>query len=203
MTAPLRLALAQLNAHVGHLEKNAQAIVDALTAARKQGATLVLFPELMISGYPPEDLLFKSGFLHAARRTVESLIPHTKGLTAIIGFPELADDVYNSAAVLHDGALVGIHRKWFLPNYGVFDENRYFQAGREATVFERPDVRFGTVICEDIWYPGGPAHPLSLWGGAQLVAAINASPFNLGQGEHRDHMLATRAADYTAAIAYV
>ncbi|MBC7542640.1 MAG: NAD+ synthase, partial [Candidatus Sericytochromatia bacterium] len=107
------------------------------------------------------------------------------------------------AAVLHDGALVGIHRKWFLPNYGVFDENRYFQAGREATVFERPDVRFGTVICEDIWYPGGPAHPLSLWGGAQLVAAIDSSPFNLGKGEYRDHMLATRAADYTAAIAYV
>jgi NAD+ synthase (glutamine-hydrolysing) len=203
MAAPLRLALAQLNAHVGNLDRNVQAIVGALAEARRSGATLVVFPELMISGYPPEDLLFKAGFLQAAREALDSLLPHTQGLTAVVGFPELADDVYNSVAILHDGAIAGIHRKWFLPNYGVFDENRYFHAGREATVYERPDVRFGAVVCEDIWYPDGPARPMCLWGDAQLITASNASPFHLGKGEYRDHMLATRAVDYTTAIAYV
>lgn len=203
MAAPLRLALAQLNAHVGDLDRNVQAIVGALAEARRAGATLVLFPELMISGYPPEDLLFKAGFLQAARDALVSLIPHTEGLTAIVGFPERGDDVYNSAAILHDGTLVGVHRKWFLPNYGVFDENRYFHAGHDALVFQRPDVRFGAVVCEDLWYPDGPARPMALWGDAQLITAINASPFHLGKGAYRDHMLATRAVDYTTAIAYV
>jgi NAD+ synthase (glutamine-hydrolysing) len=203
MAPPLRLALAQLNAHVGNLDRNVQAIVGALAEARRSGATLVVFPELMISGYPPEDLLFKAGFLQAVRDALVSLLPHTLGLTAIVGFPELCDDVYNSAAILHDGALMGIHRKWFLPNYGVFDENRYFHTGHDALVYQRPDVRFGAVICEDIWYPDGPARPMSLWGDAQLITALNASPFHLGKGEYRDHMLATRAVDYTTAIAYV
>jgi NAD+ synthase (glutamine-hydrolysing) len=203
MAPPLRLALAQLNAHVGHLDRNVQAIVGALAEARRSGATLVLFPELMISGYPPEDLLYKAGFLAAVRDAVISLLPHTQGLTAVVGFPELADDVYNSAAILHDGGLMGVHRKWFLPNYGVFDENRYFHAGHDAIVYQRPDVRFGAVICEDIWYPDGPARPMCLWGDAQLITAINASPFHLGKGAYRDHMLATRAVDYTTAIAYV
>jgi NAD+ synthase (glutamine-hydrolysing) len=203
MAPPLRLALAQLNAHVGHLDRNVQAIVGALAEARRAGASLVLFPELMISGYPPEDLLFKSGFLMAVRDALIALLPHTQGLTAIVGFPELADDVYNSAAILHDGSLMGIHRKWFLPNYGVFDENRYFQAGHDARVYQRPDVSFGAVVCEDIWYPDGPARPMALWGDAQLITAINASPFHLGKGDYRDQMLATRAVDYTTAIAYV
>lgn len=203
MSAPLRLALAQLNAHVGNLDGNADKVVAAIQEARRQGANLVLFPELMLTGYPPEDLLFKGGFLQAARRKLDELRPHTHGITVVIGFPELADDVYNSAAVLHDGRLAGIHRKWFLPNYGVFDEDRYFRAGTAATVFERADVRFGAVVCEDLWSPDGPARPMTLWGGAQLIAAINASPFELGKGERRHAMLAARAMDHLAAFAYV
>src|SRR5919204_6432346 len=147
----LRVALAQINPTVGDIRGNAHKISDYIARARDEGASLVIFPELTLTGYPPEDLLLKPHFLDAARAALEELAAQTRGIAALVGFPERGDDVYNAAAVLADGGIAAVYRKIHLPNYGVFDEQRYFQAGSRPALFELNGVRIGVTICEDIW----------------------------------------------------
>jgi NAD+ synthase (glutamine-hydrolysing) len=197
----LRLALCQLNATVGDIAGNAERIRDGLSAAREAAADLVLFPELALTGYPPEDLLLKEHFLADARSALEELAPHTLGLIAVVGFPERAEDVFNSAAVLADGALHAIYRKVYLPNYGVFDEQRYFQAGPAGAVLDIGADRIGLTVCEDIWEPGPPASEEAV-AGAMLIANISASPYHAGKGAERERMFAQRARENLACVAF-
>ena len=198
---PLRIALGQLDATVGDLDRNAAAIASMAADAREQGAALVIFPELALSGYPPEDLLLKAGFLDAARRTLEELAVETAGIVAVVGFPERADDVYNAAAVLADGELVATYRKMYLPNYGVFDEHRYFQIGSRPAILELNGAQIGLTVCEDVWEPGPPATSEAL-AGAQLIVNLSASPYHGGKPRAREQMLAQRARDSLVAVAF-
>jgi NAD+ synthase (glutamine-hydrolysing) len=198
----VRIALAQLNPTVGDLEGNAAKIRAGLEQARALGCQLVAFPELAVTGYPPEDLLFKSAFIEANLRALADLARATAGLTAVVGFVDKRDDIFNAAAVLHDGAVAGVYHKQYLPNYGVFDENRYFQAGTEAPVYALGETSFAVNICEDIWYPTGPTTRQAL-AGAELVVTINASPYHAGKGHQRERMIATRAADDVVCLAFV
>jgi NAD+ synthase (glutamine-hydrolysing) len=198
----VRIALSQMNAVVGDIAGNEQRVREGIAAARDGGARLVLFPELAISGYPPEDLLLKEHFLADVRAAVERLAADTEGIVAIVGFPERADDVYNAAAVLADGALQGIYRKVHLPNYGVFDEMRYFQSGPGGgALIEVDGVKVGLTVCEDIWVPGAPESDEAL-AGATLIVNISASPYQVGKGLRRERMVAQRAADTFAAVAF-
>jgi NAD+ synthase (glutamine-hydrolysing) len=162
----------------------------------------VAFPELVIPGYPPEDLVFKPAFIEANLRALEEVTRASRGLTVIVGFIDKRDDIFNAAAILHDGARAGVYHKQYLPNYGVFDENRYFQAGREAPVWEVGDVTFAVNICEDIWYPTGPT-TLQAFSGAELVVSINGSPYHAGKAHARERMVMTRAADDLICLAFV
>jgi NAD+ synthase (glutamine-hydrolysing) len=197
----LRIALAQINATVGDLSGNAAKIIAFLDRARDRGADLVLFPELAVTGYPPEDLLLKPAFITASREALDKIAVATRGLTAVVGFVDAEGDVYNAAAVLHDGQLAGIYRKHYLPSYGVFDEDRTFRAGEENRIFVLDNVTVGVSICEDIWYPEGPPQAQARLG-AQLLVNISASPYYAGKGAARERMLATRAADNVALVAF-
>src|SRR5262245_21467036 len=197
-----RIGLAQINATVGDLEGNVRKIVDALDRARQRGVGIVAFPELVVPGYPPEDLLFKSEFIEGNLRALNDVARASQGLTAVVGFVDRRDDIFNAAAILHDGRIAGVYHKHYLPNYGVFDENRYFQAGMEIPVFTLGELTFGVNICEDIWYPTGPTTVQAL-AGAELVITINSSPYHAGKGRDRERMVATRAADDVVALAYV
>ena len=198
----LRVGLGQINPTIGDFEGNVRMIVAGIERARALGCSLVAFPELAISAYPPEDLLFKPAFIEANLRALEDVTRASRGLTVVVGFVDRRDDIFNAAAVLHDGARAGVYHKQYLPNYGVFDENRYFQAGREAPVFTAGDTTFAVNICEDIWYPAGPATRQAL-AGAELIVTINASPYHAGKAHFRQKMLATRAADDLVCIAFV
>jgi NAD+ synthase (glutamine-hydrolysing) len=198
----LRVALAQINPTVGDIAGNARKIAERTGAARDQGAALVVFPELSLTGYPPEDLLLKTSFLDQAAAALADLAAQTRGIVALVGFPESADDVYNAAAVLADGEVAAIYRKMYLPNYGVFDEQRYFQSGSEAGIFELNGVPIGLTICEDIWEPGPPAMTEAL-AGAQVIVNLSASPYRAGYGRNRERMLVQRAVDNLAAVVFV
>src|SRR5574337_162187 len=198
----LRIGLAQVNPTVGDLEGNVRLVLEWLDKARHLGCDLVALPELAITGYPPEDLLFKPAFIEANLRALDDVARATRGLTAVVGFVDKGDDIFNAAAVLHDGARAGVYHKQYLPNYGVFDENRYFQAGTEAPVFALGETVIASNICEDIWYPTGPTTAQAL-AGAELVVTINGSPYHAGKGHVREKMLATRAADDLVCLAYV
>src|SRR6188472_4277725 len=197
----MRLALAQLNAVVGDLAGNRDLIIDAIRESRAAGADLVLFPELAVTGYPPEDLLLRPGFVKAARDSLDEIAAATDGITALVGCPLFDRDLANASAVLGDGELRGVYRKHFLPNYGVFDEHRYFAAGRDLVLLRCGDVLIGPTICEDIWQPGPPATDLSL-AGAQLIVNLSASPYHVGKAEEREEMLVTRARDTSAYFAF-
>jgi NAD+ synthase (glutamine-hydrolysing) len=197
----VRLALCQMNATVGDIAGNAQRIRAGRQAALQAGAALVLFPELALTGYPPEDLLLREHFLSDAAAALRELAADTHGVVAIVGFPERAEDVYNSAAVLADGAVHSIYRKVYLPNYGVFDEQRYFQAGGAGAILDIGEQRVGLTVCEDIWEPGPPASDEAL-AGATLILNISASPYHAGKGLEREHMLAQRARDNLACVAF-
>src|SRR3954451_5663428 len=199
--APVRLALAQVNSRVGDLEGNAAKIVDAIERARDGGAELVLLPELAISGYPPEDLLLKEHFLHDCEQALREVAKVAEGIVAFIGYPERADDVYNALAVCAGGGVEFVYRKNDLPNYGVFDEQRYFQAGESGAVVDLGSARLGLTICEDIWTPGPPASAEAL-AGAQIVLNASASPYHEGKGSQRERMLIQRARDNLCAIAF-
>jgi NAD+ synthase (glutamine-hydrolysing) len=197
----VRIALAQLDVVVGDLDGNVEAIVAAVREAEGSGADLVVLPELAVTGYPPEDLLLRPGFVKAAREAVEEVARACTGTTALVGAPALDRDLANAAFVCAEGAVQGIYRKHFLPNYGVFDEHRYFAPGRELLLLELGDVLLGPTICEDVWQPGPPATDLAL-AGATLIVNLSASPFHVGKAEDREEMLVTRARDNAAYVAF-
>jgi len=197
----VRLALAQLDAVVGDLPGNRSLIVDAIRESRDRGADLVVFPELAVTGYPPEDLLLRPGFLKAARASLDEIARATEGITALVGVPLFERDLANACAVLSEGELKAVYRKHFLPNYGVFDEHRYFAEGRDLLLLRCGDVLIGPTICEDVWQPGPPATDLSL-AGAQLLVNLSASPFHVGKAEDREEMLVTRARDNASYLAF-
>jgi NAD+ synthase (glutamine-hydrolysing) len=201
MTGPLRIALSQMNAVVGDIPGNERRVLDDLRRARAAGAQLVLFPELAVTGYPPEDLLLKEHFLADAREAVDRIAAEATGIVAVVGFPERALDVYNAAAVLADGAVRATYRKVHLPNYGVFDEVRYFQSGPGGALIEVDGVTVGLTICEDIWQPGMPMSQEAL-AGATVVVNISASPYVAGKGIVRERMIAQRARDHLCAVAF-
>jgi len=198
----LRVALAQINTTVGDLEGNAELVRRDVARAREDGADVVAFPELTLTGYPPEDLLLRRSFVLDNRAVLERIAPDCVGITAIVGFVDLEDDLYNAAAVIHDGRIVDVYRKQFLPNYGVFDEERYFRAGRLSPVYTIAGVPVGVSICEDIWHPGNPTRAQAQ-AGAQVIININGSPYSMGKLAFRKQMLATRATDYGVSICYV
>src|SRR5271166_390935 len=190
-----------MNATVGDIAGNAAKISEGIRAARDARAELVLFPELALTGYPPEDLLLKEHFLADARAALERLASEIDGVVALVGFPERAEDVFNAAAVLAEGAVRAIYRKVYLPNYGVFDEQRYFQAGAAGAVLGLGERRIGLTVCEDIWEPGPPASEEAL-AGATLIANISASPYHAGKGAERERMFAQRARENLACVAF-
>jgi NAD+ synthase (glutamine-hydrolysing) len=197
----LRLGMAQINTTVGDFKGNVKKIVSAIAEARSLGVDLLTFPELAICGYPPEDLLFKPQFIEENLKSLEQVRKHSAGLTIVVGFVDAQTDIYNAAAIIHDGKLAGVYHKIYLPNYGVFDEDRYFQAGRECPVYIIAGVGVGINICEDIWYEAGPA-TAQAFAGAEVVINISASPYYFGKGDFRERMLSTRAADNEAIVAY-
>jgi len=198
----LRIALAQINVTVGDLDGNKRKILHYLDQARALGVDLIAFPELVVTGYPPEDLLLKPAFIEANVRCLHEIVAGTRELAAIVGFVDAQDDLYNAAAVTHDGALAGVYHKHYLPNYSVFDEDRYFQVGQTSSVFVVRGATVGVSICEDIWYPTGPPQAQALQGDAQVLVNISASPYHAGKGLFRERMLATRAADNVAIVAF-
>ena len=199
----LRLGLAQLNPTVGDLDGNFERIVAAIGRARAQGVELLTFPELAITGYPPEDLLLNPSFVERAVQRTRDLVPHSAGMTLVVGTVEREAELFDAAAVLHDGRWAGTYHKHHLPNYGVFDEKRYFAPGRGNAVFVRDGVTFGVSICEDIWFPGGPIEEQAGRGGAEVLLNLSASPYHAGKAGERRRMLRTRAMDNRAIIAYV
>ena len=198
----VRVGLAQVNPTVGAIEANARLVIEWMGRARAAGCDLVAFPELTLTGYPPEDLLFKPAFIEANLRALADVTKESRGLTAVLGYVDKRDDIFNAAAVLHDGAHAGTYHKQYLPNYGVFDENRYFQSGTESPIFAAGDVTLAANICEDIWYPTGPTTRQAL-AGAELIVTINASPYHAGKAQFREKMLATRASDDVVCLAFV
>ncbi len=197
----MRLALAQLNAVVGDLAGNRAKILDALADARTAGADLVVFPELATTGYPPEDLLLRPGFVRAARDSTGEIAAAATGIVALVGTPWFERDLTNACAICADGRVRAVYRKHFLPNYGVFDEHRYFAEGRDLVLLQLGDTSVGPTICEDVWQPGPPATDLAL-AGAQLIVNLSASPFHVGKAEEREEMLVTRARDTSAYLAF-
>src|SRR4051812_48268550 len=198
---PMRVALAQMNAVVGDIEHNAERIRGLIDDARDAGAQLVVFPELALTGYPPEDLLLKTHFADAAGAALQEIAAGTRDIVALVGFPERADDLYNAAAVIAEGEVRAVYRKMFLPNYGVFDEHRYFQAGTEPALVEVNGVALGLTICEDIWEPGPPATSEAL-SGAQVIVNLSSSPYHAGKPLERERMLVQRARDNLAAVVF-
>ncbi len=197
----MRLALCQMNATVGDIVGNAERIRAGIDGAREAEADLVLFGELALTGYPPEDLLLREHFLSDARAALEDLAKDAHGVVAIVGFPERAQHVYNAAAVLVDGAVQTIYRKVHLPNYGVFDERRYFQPGVAGATVQVGGQRIGLTVCEDIWLPGPPASEEAA-DGARLIINISASPYHAGKGAEREQMFAQRAREDGVPIAF-
>lgn len=199
----LRVSLAQINSTVGDLEGNATKIIERIREAESLGSDLVAFPELALTGYPPEDLVLRRGFVESNLETLDRVCESTRGLhvTAIAGFVDYAHDIFNSAAVIHDGTLAGAYHKQYLPNYGVFDEARYFRPGEGVQLFDIAGARVGVTICEDIWYSSGPMQDQCL-AGAEVVVNINGSPFHAGKSLQREQMLATRAADNAVLTLY-
>jgi NAD+ synthase (glutamine-hydrolysing) len=202
MIAPLlRVALAQINAVVGDIPGNEEKIAGQIAAAREAGAQLVVFPELALTGYPPEDLLLKEHFLADTREALERIAAGVEGIVAVVGYPERAEDVYNAAAIIADGAVQASYRKQHLPNYGVFDELRYFQPGQRGATIEIDGVTVGLTICEDIWQPGPPLSDEAL-AGARIIVNLSASPYHKGKSVDRERMLAQRARDDLTIVAF-
>src|SRR3954452_10882236 len=197
----MRIALAQINPVVGDLAGNRDLILARLDEAKSAGADLALFPELAVTGYPPEDLLLRPGFVRAAEATLEEIARAARGIVAIVGTPTFDRDLYNAAAICAGGEVKALVKKRYLPNYGVFDEMRYFAPGNELFLFEHGETLIGVTVCEDMWLPGPPATDLGL-AGAQLLVNISASPFHLLRDREREEMFRTRARDTSAFVAF-
>jgi NAD+ synthase (glutamine-hydrolysing) len=198
----MRLALVQMNSVVGDLDGNRTRILERLEQARAQGAELVLFPELVVTGYPPEDLLLRPGFIRAAERSLEAIAREARDVVALVGTPFYDRDLANACAICAGGEVKAIYRKRFLPNYGVFDEDRYFAPGHDLLLLRLRGALIGPTVCEDIWQPGPPATDLAL-AGAQLLTNLSASPFHVGKDREREQMLVQRARDNSAYVAFV
>jgi NAD+ synthase (glutamine-hydrolysing) len=198
----VRVALCQRNLTVGDIDGNLEKIRAGLLLAREVGADLVLFPELTVTGYPPEDLLLKPDFAEMAGTALRELASEVHDVVAVIGFPELQDDLFNTAAVITGGRIVARYRKRYLPNYGPFDEQRYFARGEETLVLDLEGVKVGVTICEDLWYPGGPAQRSVIEGKADVLINLSASPYHRGKGAQRERMLMTRCEDYGCFLAF-
>src|SRR6059036_572115 len=197
----MRLALAQINPVVGDLDGNRDLILERLTEAKSNSAELVVFPELAVTGYPPEDLLLRPGFVRAAEESVELIARESRGLTVLLGGPHFDGDLYNACYVCAGGEVKAVYRKRFLPNYGVFDEDRYFAPGRDLILLEHGKTLVGLTVCEDMWQPGPPATDLAL-AGAELLVNISASPFYVGRDREREEMFVTRARDNFCFVAF-
>jgi NAD+ synthase (glutamine-hydrolysing) len=197
----MRIALAQINTVVGDLQGNKQLILDRLEEAKGAGAELVVFPELAVTGYPPEDLLLRPGFVRATERALDEIARASRGIVALVGTPHLQGDLYNACAVCAGGEVRAVYRKRFLPNYGVFDEDRYFASGRDLILLEHGGTLVGVTICEDMWQPGPPATDLAL-AGAEIIVNLSASPFHVGKEREREQMFQVRARDNTAFVAF-
>jgi len=198
----LRIALAQINTTVGDFDGNISKITDYARKACLSGADIVAFPELAITGYPPEDLLLKARFIEDNLEALKKVQDSVRGITAIVGFVDWKDDIFNAAAIINDGKLVDVYHKKYLPNYGVFDEYRYFLAGTRSPIYRVRDSWIGVNICEDIWYPEGPVR-LQALAGAAVIININASPYRIGKGKFRENMLSARASDNAVIVAYL
>jgi NAD+ synthase (glutamine-hydrolysing) len=193
--------MAQINSTVGDLSGNTKKILHYIDEAKALGVDLLTFPELAITGYPPEDLLLNPQFIKQNKEKLNEVVEHSADIAVVVGFVDSNSDIYNAAALIHNSKLAGVYHKVYLPNYGVFDENRYFQAGAECPVFIIYGIGIGITICEDIWYETGPA-TVQAYAGARLLVNISASPYHAGKGNLRERILATRAADNVAIIAY-
>lgn len=198
----LRIALAQINSTVGDLSGNTRKICSYIKKARKLRADCIVFPELAVTGYPPEDLLLKPQFIADNIDTMNAIIAETKGITTVVGFVDNNHGLYNAAAVISNRKLVDVYHKKYLPNYGVFDEYRYFQPGKRFPVYDLGGVRIGVNICEDIWQEKGPAKIQAL-SGAEVIININASPYHMGKLSIREELLSARALECGAIIIYV
>ena len=198
----MRIALAQVNPTVGDLAGNSQLIVGWMEKAREAGADIVCFPELAITGYPPEDLVLKPAFVRDNLAQLSVIAQAAKGIAVVVGFVDEEGDLFNAAAFLQDGEVKAVYHKVFLPNYGVFDEKRYFEPGHRSPIIEIGGARVGLSVCEDCWFPAGPmaweAHH-----GAQVLININGSPYHYGKRAPREAMVGGRAADYGAYVAWV
>ncbi len=200
-TRRLRIGMAQINTTVGDFAGNQRKILKAIEEARAAGVDLLTFPELAVCGYPPEDLLFKPQFIAENLKSLGKIIEASKGITLVIGFVDANEDIYNAAAIIHDGRLIDTYHKTYLPNYGVFDENRYFRAGSQCPVYVIGGINVGVNICEDIWYESGPA-TAQTYSGADVIVNISASPYHFGKTRFRERMIATRATDNVAIFAF-
>ncbi|NPA17022.1 MAG: NAD+ synthase [Aquificae bacterium] len=198
----LRLALSQINCTVGDIEGNSEKIISAIHTAKKHEVDIIAFPELAVTGYPPEDLLLKPSFINKNLQYIEKIARESKDIISIVGFVDKVEDIYNAAAVLLNGEIVAKYHKNYLPNYGVFDEVRYFQRGNEIVLLNIQGYKVGLSICEDIWYPENPISIQAIEG-AELVININASPYHIGKVRDREEMLKVRARDNLISIAYV
>ena len=198
----IRLALAQINPVVGDFEYNYNKIVEFIEKAKKLEADIVAFPELALTGYPPEDLILKPSFIEKNLYYLEKLKENVDNIIAIVGFIDKQEDVFNAAAVIYNKDIVGVYHKQFLPNYGVFDENRYFQKGDGLLLLSIDNYKVGVSICEDIWYPENPVNDYAILG-AEVVININASPYSQGKVKKREEMLKVRSRDNLISIAYV
>ncbi len=198
----LRIGLCQINTTVGDIEGNTQKILDYITKGKRIGADLLVFPEMAVTGYPPEDLLLMPKFIEANLKAIQTIAKSTSSMTAIVGFVNKDGDIFNSAALLHNGKLVDTYSKIYLPNYGVFDEDRYFQVGKENFIFTLRSTPIGVSICEDLWYPGDPIRTQALYGRAELIVNISSSPYHTGKVAFREKLISTRASDNLAIVAY-
>ena len=202
MARNFRLALAQINTTVGDIPGNTAKILDYIQRARDAHADLVAFPELAVTGYPPEDLLFNTAFLQANTAALEKIATASQGIAVVVGCVDVGRDIANAAALAFGGKLIDIYHKMYLPNYGVFDEDRYFRRGAACPVYTINGVGVGVNICEDIWYPVGPI-AVQRDAGAEVIVNINGSPFHAGKRDYREKMISTRAADNELYVAYL
>ncbi len=200
----IRICLAQINAKVGDFKGNLEKIRESLKASRKHQSDIVLFPELALTGYPPEDLLLKEDFISENLKTLKKIAPSTKNVISAIGYPEYhKGKLFNSAAIFANGKLRSSYRKTCLPNYGVFDEKRYFQEGQLPLRFEFNGVICGVTICEDIWDSNGPGKYLASQGGVDILLNLSSSPFYSDKRKIREELIQKRARQYKTTIAYV
>jgi NAD+ synthase (glutamine-hydrolysing) len=196
----MKLALAQINPTVGDLEGNRELILASIEEARSAGADLIVLPELAVTGYPPEDLLLRPGFVRAARESLDRIAAETREVVALVGVPLYDGVLYNACAICADSEVSGWVKKWHLPNYGVFDEKRYFASGDELALIDVAGTKVGITICEDMWVAGPPTTALAA-AGAELVVNLSASPFHVGRAQEREGIFSARARESGVRVA--